>query len=47
MAHTSIENVPTELLDLIRLYWETYPITGANAIPKIVRVVDTYIKENH
>lgn len=42
IAHTSIENVPTELLDFIRLYWDTYPITGARAMPKMIKVTHLY-----
>ena len=28
MAHTSMENVPTDFYFLMRFNWETYPMTG-------------------
>lgn len=43
MAHTSVENEPTLLLDFIRLYYATNPTNGPTTIP-IVNSDTTYIQ---
>ena len=35
MAQTSIEKDPTDLLDLISLYWERYPMRGVTVTTKV------------